>query len=829
MNSIMIQLSAFKLKFSLLLIPLTAALAAPVFADEPAALKPKLPKAISLSVQPASVTLNDLRDVRSLIVTGKTASGYSIDLSSVAKLTPASDIVTLDKEGYLHPVKIGKSTLIVSVGGLRISTPLEVKSVSAPPVSFVRDVEPILSRSGCNAGTCHGSAKGKNGFKLSLRGYDPDYDHHALIDDVLARRFNRSDPAQSLMLLKPTGGVPHRGGVLFKLDSRYYAVLKQWIGEGVKSDVAQVKRVASLEVLPKIPNLTLPGMTQKIIVQARYPDGSVRDVTREAVVTSSLPEVATVTPAGVITAARRGEAAVLVRYEGTYATNNITVLGDRSGYKWPDAKEYGYIDRLTDAKLQKVKALPSPLCDDATFLRRASIDLTGLPPSPETVRAFLKDASDSKLKREKLVDQLLDSPEYIDRWTNKWADLLDCNSKYLGAAGVRKFRNWIYSSIAENKPYDKFVHELITASGDSASNAPANYSRVVRDTSTATENVTQLFLGVRFSCAKCHDHPFERWTQNQYYQFGAYFAQVGFKPGANGAEVVFNRDVGDVQHPKTGLAVLPAVPVGRNPKTADFTDRRQAFATWLTTPENPFFSRAIVNRLWSYLLGKGIIDPVDDIRASNPPSNPELLEALNADFVKSGFDMKHLLRTIALSRVYQQTIASNKWNSDDSINFSHATPRRLEAEQLLDAINLATGTHSSFAGSPEGTKAGQLPDADASGADGFLDLFGRPARQSPCECERSSAISLGQALNLINGPTTDTISNPKGRIVTLLATNPTNEKIVEEMFLSTLCRLPSAKETVTGIETLKSAGSKAEGAQDLMWALLNSPAFLFNR
>jgi hypothetical protein len=392
---------------------------------------------------------------------------------------------------------------------------------------------------------------------------------------------------------------------------------------------------------------------------------------------------------------------------------------------------------------------------------------------------------------------------------------------------VRKFRNWIHSAVAQNVPYDRFVRALITASGDGNENAPANYLRVIRDTSTATENVTQLFLGVRFSCAKCHDHPFERWTQNQYYQFGAFFAKVGYKPAPGGEEVVYNKDDGEVMHPKSGLVVAPYVPVGHNPSVAE--SRRDAFASWLTDSSNPYFSRAMANRLWSYFFGKGIIDPVDDIRASNPAVNPELLEALNKDFVESGYDLKHMMRVICQSRTYQSSIASNAWNADDKTNFSHALPRRLEAEQLLDAINLATGTQSSFNGLPMGTKAGQIPDATASGADGFLDLFGRPSRDTPCECERSSSVSLGQAMALINGPTTDTISNKQGRIAKLMATNPTDDKIVEEIFLSALCRMPSEREKKASLDTLKSAANKADGAQDLLWALVNSPAFLFNR
>lgn len=790
---------------------------------------PKTPKVTGLIVQPSTLTLNDGRDARSIVITGKTAAGYSIDLSAVAAVKPESPIVKVRADGFVEPVRVGKTTLIIMAGGARATVPVEVKSVQSPRVSFVREVMPIVSKAGCNAGTCHGSAKGKNGFKLSLRGYDPDFDHHALIDDISGRRFNRSDPAQSLMLLKPTGAVPHKGGVVFAPNSRYYSILKQWIAEGASSDTERVKRVSRLEVEPLIPNVTLPGMTQRTVVIAHYPDGSTRDVSREAVMTSSLPEVATVTPAGEITAVRRGEAAFLVRYEGTYATNNITVLGKRDRYQWTAVPEYSYIDRFIDAKLKKIKALPSAVCDDSTFLRRVTIDLTGLPPSPDTTRAFLADPAPSRDKRTRLVDSLLSSPEYVDRWTNKWADLLDCNSKYLGQVGVRKFRNWLHAAVAENMPYDKFVYSLVTASGDSNENAPTNYLRVIRDSSTATENVTQLFLGVRFSCAKCHDHPFERWTQNQYYQFGAFFAKVGYKPGPAGAEVVFNKDDGEVMHPKTGLAVAPYVPVGHNPGMAASTNRRSAFGQWLTASDNPFFSRAMANRLWSYFFGKGIIEPVDDIRASNPPVNPELLDALNKDFVASGYDLKHLMRVMVLSRAYQSSIASNAWNVDDKTNFSHALPRRLEAEQLLDAINQVTGTQSAFGGLPAGTKAGQIPDAVATGADGFLDLFGRPSRDTPCECERSSSVSLGQAMALINGPTTDTISSKQGRVAALMASNPTDEKIVEDIFLSALCRMPSEKEKKAGLDTIKTAPNRTEGAQDVMWALLNSPAFLFNR
>ncbi len=799
-------------------------LAAPAMAQKGA------PPIQSISVQPAQLTLFDGRDMRSVLVTGQRTDGIGVDLSPVAKYKPASPIVKIDDEGNISPLKAGKTTITVSAGGKSIVLPVEVKSAKQPPISFVREVMPIMSRVGCNAGTCHGSAKGKNGFKLSLRGYDPSFDYHALVDDIGGRRFNRVDPMQSLMLLKPAGMVPHKGGTLFIPGTRYYQILEAWIREGVVNDFKVAPKLTRIEVLPRVANLNLPGYEQKTLVIAHYADGSTRDVTKQGVFTSSLSEVATASTTGKLKAVRRGEAALLVRYEGNYASLPLTVIGDRTGYQWVQLPRFNYVDKFVDAKLQKIKAIPSPVCDDATYLRRVAIDLIGAPPTPAQVRAFVKDTTPTTAKRTRLVDALLRSPEFDERWTNKWADLLSANSKFLGDRGVVKFRLWLHQAISSNMPYDRFVRELVTASGDSFENAPANFYRVNNDTSKATENVTQLFLGVRFSCNKCHDHPFERWTQNQYYQFGAFFARVGHKGGQPGSEIIFPQESGEVLHPKTNLVVAPKVPIGKMSRLASNTDRRLGFAEWLTSAENPYFSRAIVNRLWSYFYGKGIIDPVDDIRAGNPPSNPELLEALNADFVKNGFDLKHIMRVMVLSRAYQHSLQSNRWNVDDISNFSHSMPRRLEAEQLLDAIYQATGTVPKFEGLPIGTKAKQLPDAAIAGGDTFLTLFGRPPRESPCECERVSNVSLSQALNLINGPTiSDAIANPQGRLARFMQANPTDERVIEEVFLSTLCRYPTAKEQQNTLQYLKKSPSKMEGAQDLMWALINSPAFLFNR
>jgi hypothetical protein len=784
---------------------------------------------VSLQLQPASLSFDNKRDTRRVLVLGVRKDGYTVDLTSTAVLNPGGGLVQAAGDGYLSPLKVGKGTVAVAAGGKTASLPVTVKSVATPPVSFVRDVEPLLNKAGCNQGTCHGAAKGKNGFKLSLRGYDPDWDYHSLVDDVSARRFNRAAPEQSLMLLKPIQEVPHQGGVVFDKNSRFYSLIKQWITEGVKSDVGATARVSRLEVLPRNPTLALPGMKQNMVVIAHYPDGSTRDVTREARYASSMQEITEVSDTGAVTSIRRGESALLVSYEGQFATNEFTVLGDRTGWKWAAQPQNNYIDRLVDVKLQRVKAQPAPLCTDGEFLRRAYLDLTGLLPTSEAARAFLDDPRPSEAKRAELTDKLLQSPEFDDHWTYKFADLLQVNRKFLGDRGVQAFRGWIHDSFARNKPYDQFARELLTASGGSYDNPASNYLRIIRDTSTATESVTQLFLGVRFSCNKCHDHPFEKWTQVQYYQLGAYFAQVGYKEGEPGEEVVFDRKDGEVMHPKSGNAVPPAFPVSYAPVQTKDESRRQALAEWLTDAKNPFFAKSMANRIWSYFMGRGIIEPVDDIRASNPPSNGPLLDALTDDFVKSGFDLRHLMKTIVQSRSYQASIATNRWNEDDRNNFSHQVARRLTAEQLLDAISQAAGSQQKYPGVPAGTRAQQLPDNRVASG-GFLDLFGRPARESPCECERSSEVSLSQALNLMNGSTiADAIADPNGRAANLVKNTPDDHKLVEELYLATMSRLPTKTEMETSLKHISTAKDRTEGAQDLLWALVNSPAFLFNR
>jgi hypothetical protein len=697
-------------------------------------------------------------------------------------------------------------------------------------VTFLRDVAPILNKVGCTSGTCHGAAKGKNGFKLSLRGYDPQFDYEALLYDLAGRRFNRADPGKSLMLAKPSQEIAHGGGQRFTKDSDYYKIIYSWIAQGVPFGDPEKDSVASLSVEPKEILMAKPGESVTAKVIAQFKDEQTRDVTREATVESNTPDVAKVGGSADVKGERIGEATLLIRYQGKFSTLPVTVLNPKPGFAWKAMPQNNYIDQLIDAKLQRLKIQPSPVIDDATFLRRASLDLTGEIPTPKAVQAFLSDTTAPKQKHAKLIDQLIASSAYTDHWTVKWGDLLQSSRKYLGDKGVYAFREWIHDSIASNKPYDKMARELLTARGSSYDEPAANYFRVTRDAKPTMEKTTQVFLGVRMVCAQCHDHPFERWTQNQYYQMAAFFSPVGLRAGYEvGEEIVFDQRADfEMKHPKDGHVVRPEYLVATAGIGAAPTDehRRDALAQWITSRDNPFFAKAIANRVWSYFFGKGIIDPVDDIRASNPPSNPALLDALTKDLVAHNFDLQYLMRTIANSRAYQTSIETNEWNAGDRDNFSHAMPRRLAAEELMDAVSAAAGARPNFPEVPEDTSAEQLVDPHV-GKEGFLDVFGRPLRESSCECERRTDFSLPQALNLVNGATiSDAVADPKGRVATLVLSGKNDTAMVDELYLASLGRMPSSAERERGVRYL-SGGARATRAQDLLWALLNSKAFLY--
>ncbi|MBY0526044.1 MAG: DUF1553 domain-containing protein [Gemmataceae bacterium] len=792
---------------------------------------PQPVRVAELKVEPATLNLSGPRDSRRFIVRGKTDTGAWLDLTGRAVLQANGDAVRIDA-GFVVPVKDGKAEIIVKAGDKQVSLPVTVTGqAAAAPVSFVRDIMPILGKTGCNAGTCHGGQKGRNGFKLSLRGYDPAFDHEQMVDDISGRRIDLKEPANSLVLLKPTQGVPHEGKLVFDEKSRYYKLMQQWIAEGCPSDVATAKRVERLEVLPQLPVLSNIGHEQQLVVVAYYPDGTSQDVTRDAVYSSSTDTICSVSGEGLVKAVRKGDSAILIRYEGQFAVNPVSVLIPNPNYKWTNPPTNNYVDTLVYQKLQRIQVTPSDLCSDSDFLRRIYLDFLGIPPTPEEVQAFLADKRETQLKRREVIDKLLDRPEYVDFWTMRLADLMQVNRKYLGEKGVWSFRDWIGKQVESDRPWNETAHDLLTGVGSTVDAPNSAFFRIAREPGQAVENTTHLFLGIRFNCNKCHDHPFERWTWNDYYHLAAYFSQVGIRKSTTDDEVVYQgRDGGDMRHPK-GQVMPPKFPYmfAGAEKTSPKDNRREQLARWITAKENPYFAKAMANRLWAYLNGRGIIDPVDDIRAGNPPSNAELLDALTADFIKHNFSIKHMLRTIANSRTYQLSIVPNATNGDDSENFSHARPRRLTAEQLLDSVRAATGTKNRFPGLPVGFRASQLPDP-AAGRDNFLKQFGQPIRESPCECERRNEMSQGQALELVNGPTlSGAVADPAGRVAKVFQAKPDDKQVIEAIYLSVLSRPPTEQESARFVRELVKAPNKQEWAQDLMWALLNTPAFLFNR
>ncbi len=719
---------------------------------------------------------------------------------------------------------------MIQRSALLFLTVVAATSIAAAPLSFVKDIMPVLNKEGCTSGPCHGGAKGKAGFKLSLRGYDPEFDYRAIMHDLSGRRFNRTEPEKSLVILKPTMGVPHGGGLRFDTDSEYYKQLLQWMREGAVFGDPVSATVTKLDVEPAEIFVPKAGPAQKMKVVAHFADGSQRDVTKLAQYNSSVPQTAEVEDSGEVKTIRQGEAAVMVRYEGKLSVVPVTVLAGKTGFNWANAGENNYIDKHVNSKLARLQLLPSDLSGDAEFLRRVSFDLVGVPPTPNEIRAFTADKTETTKKRTAMIDKLMARPEFVNHWSVKWSDLLQVNRTKLGEKGAWAFHEWIRDSLAANKPYDKMVKELLTARGSTYQNPPANFFRFTAEPKVAMETATQLFMGVRMTCAQCHDHPFEQWTQNQYYQLTAFFGKTAVKSGMDSEEGVIydKREDFDIKHPKDGRVMNPKFLFANDKFGVKDEELRESLATWLTARENPYFAKAMANRLWSYFMGKGIIDPVDDIRASNPPSNAPLLEALTKDFLEHNFDVRHLIRTIVNSRAYQLSYKVNGWNGEDELNYSHALPRRLSAEQLFDAVQSATGSKRKFPEVPEEAKAQDFVDPHVAKG-GFLDLFGRPERQTSCECERRTDVSLVQALNLLNGSMiADSIADPEGRLAKLLVKNVSNKELAEELYLAGLGRYPQASELVKADEYL-SKGDRGERAQDLMWALLNSNGFLFNQ
>jgi hypothetical protein len=722
-----------------------------------------------------------------------------------------------------------------SSGAKSVPPPLQQDGPTA--VSFRHDVIAAFNVAGCNAGACHGTPSGKNGFKLSLRGFDPAADYNQLTRDVTGRRTNRQEPEASLILLKGLGKVPHEGGVRLLPDSYQTAVIRSWLRAGLPDDPPSLPGVAKIEVLPGPRTVVAPAKSQQLKVIAHFTDGSSRDVTRLTVFSTSDEHVAKVDVSGKVELFQTGEVAILARYLETLLATRFTYLVPRPDFAWPNPPTNNYIDKHVFARLKQLQIEPSALSGDDEFLRRVYLDALGVLPTPDEARAFHKDTRPDK--RARLIDDLLKRPEHADIWALRWADVLNANRRLLQAKGAYALHHWLHDNLERNTPLDVLARELLTATGSTFENPAANFfrsDRKARDPQGLAQATAQLFLGARISCAQCHNHPFEKWTQDDYYGLAAFFARVQHSadplyPRINrfnqGALVISLNQSGEVLHPRTGKAQPPRLPGAGAVDIPRSTDRRKVLADWLTRADNPFFARAAVNRVWYHLHGRGIVDPVDDFRDSNPPAIPELLDALAGDFAAHGYDLKYLVWTILTSRVYQLSSRPSAGNVADDRFFSHAVTRLLPAEPLLDALSTATEVPEEWAGEAKGTRAVQLPDPDVF-QHPFLNAFGQPARETVCECERQGDASLGQALQLINGPTLKSkLTASDNRIGRLLKSSTTPEAIVEELYLATLSRLPTAAERSTTLAYVNRSAARRAAWEDVQWALINSKEFLF--
>ena len=795
-----------------------------------------------LYVTPSEIQLQGTFDRSQLVVTLRSPNGSVQDDSDdlTGKVTYRSSneaVVQVDANGQARAVGNGNATIHVTSESITESISVKVSDVDAERIDFLKDVRPILNKAGCAAGACHASQYGKGGFKLSVFGFDPAGDYDSIAHSGRGRRVNQACPDASLILHKATMQVSHGGGARFAPDSVEYGVIRKWIETGSPKSPGPEIYVKQLEVFPK-QRVDDVGFTQQLRVVAQYNDGSHRDVTAIAIYDAIDTGILKVSSTGHVTTIGQGQSSIMVRYDGKTAVTTFVVPFSASA-DLADWKSNNYIDELAAAKFADLGLSPSSLCDDATFVRRAFLDAIGSLPDSEQILRFV--GSDNPNKRSLLIDQLLGltgdpsldiyNDRYAAFWTLRWSDLIRNNSASLGEQGMWAMHNWIRDSFRINKPFDKFVRELVTAKGSIFSNGPANYFRVHADSAALTEATSQLFMGVRMECAKCHQHPFENISQADYYSMSAFFSRVGSKNseefGLFGREtVVMVKATGEVNHPRTGKKLSPT-PLGGEAMEHLF-DRRIPLSEWLTGPSNEYFARSVVNRYVSYLLGYGLVDPVDDMRSTNPPSNAAMLDAIAKDFVKSGYNLKHLVRTIMNSRLYSLSSQPTMENAADNRFFSHYHVKRLAAEPLLDSIDHATGVRTKFKNLPLGTRAIELPDAEY--PDYFLTTFAKPKRASVCECERSPGASLAQALHTINGDTlTSKIASSEGRIAKLLTKKLSHEEIVREVYLASLCRLPTLDEIESGREFLSESKTPSECYQDLLWALINSKQFLFVR
>jgi hypothetical protein len=789
----------------------------------------------SLDVEPSLARLRGSDSLTQVAVTGRTSDGKPVDLTASAKYqTSDARVAAVDSDGLIRPTGDGSAVVEVRSGGQVRRVEVVVSDfANSRPVHFVGEIIPILSKYGCNAGGCHGKASGQNGFKLSLLGFDPKSDFESLTKEGRGRRVFPLAPEASLLLKKPSAQLPHGGGKKFAVGSLEYNTLARWIGQGMPFGTGKEPELMRLAVEPSQRIIPQRGR-QQLRVVAHYSDGSTSDVTRLTQYQSNALDLAEVDSQGVIQALGGvGEAAIMARFGGLVGVARAMVPSRVPGSKWDGPPSSNFIDPLVFRKLRELGLAPSEPCTDAEFARRSSLDICGVLPRPAEVIAFENDTHPEK--RTQWVDRLIARPEYADLFALKWSSILK-NKRGLGNVsqpGTFAFHGWIRQSLAENKPYDKFVAEIVSARGDANINPPVLWYRQAATVEERADDSAQLFLGLRIQCARCHHHPFEKWSQDDYYGFASIFARIGTKPGSDPTSPrIFTLAKGTASNPLTGEARKPK-PLG-SPDFGDlgpFHDPRVELVAWLQQPDNPFFARALVNRYWKHFMGRGLVEPEDDMRVSNPPTNPELLEALANDFVKSGYDLKRLVRTIATSRAYERSSQPSPSNENDRRNFARFYARRLPAEVLLDAVGLVTGSSENFPGVPGDFHATQLPDDGFNSY--FLDVFGRPKRESVCECERSTEANLSQTLHLLNSDDINGKLTPdNGRAAKLAADSRSEAEKVEELYRLALARKPTdgeRAECVAFLEKRKSAGQLRQGFEDLIWTLINTKEFLFNQ
>ncbi len=780
----------------------------------------------TISVDPVEFELHGPRSRQQLIVTAFPHASHIQDQTEQATWTSSDEHIVKVIDGVAVPQSNGEATLTARVGESTATARVVVRAFDQPdPVSFKNETLSALTKAGCNMGACHGSPSGKGGFRLSLRAFDPELDRITLRQEVFGRRVNRMEPEASLLLRKPLMEVAHGGGQRLHCGDAVHTVLRDWIAEGLQTEEPNEPDLLKIEVLPTSRTFQAAGDRQQLRVNGYFSDGRVRDLTALTSFSSSNEAVATVSENGVVEKVGRGETAILARYLGRMATSSMTFLEDIPGFAWTNPPANNFVDELIFAKLEHLKILPSELCSDAEFLRRAYLDLTGRLPRISETRAFLADPSEDK--RQRLVDQLLATDDFAEFWTLKWADILRANPKKLQTVGVHKFHRWIFENIRDDRPLDEFAQELLTARGSVFENPPANFWRASRDALDATETTAQLFLGVRIQCAKCHNHPFERWSQDNYYGIAAAFTRVGRKNGARpDEEIIYVQSTGEVKQPRTGETMKVHLLLQGDVDVPADQDRREVFADWLTNKENPFFAKASINRIWGHLMGRGIVEPVDDFRDSNPPSNAELLSTLTEQFIEHGYSRKWAIRTIMNSRVYQLSARKNEFNANDEIYHSHANTRLLAAEQLLDAICQVTAMPESFSGQPAGTRAVALAAPPENHE--FLKIFGQPQREMACQCERSTDSNLSQALQMINGPLVHgKLRSDSSRIKQMIDEQKSDEEIIRTLYLAAVSREPVAAEIEAAKLHIAASDDRRLALEDVGWAILNTKEFLF--